>query len=89
MVRGTFALLLTLVACSSEQQRRPDASASDGSISTLDGSAAPSDSGLDSSTPDATGIPHCTDAGCFGPINTVGDVVDLLFVVDNSNSMIE
>jgi hypothetical protein len=73
---GWFALL---AACSSE---RPG----DGGVS-LD--AAPRDAGDAAARADADPEPPvgCRDGGCLGSIDLDGGVTDLLFVVDDSNSM--
>jgi hypothetical protein len=77
-----------LIACSSEPQARPDGgSPTDGGtrFPPFDAGPQPGDAALpDSSTADAPPVGQCLEAGCFGPIDPRGAVVDLLFVVDNS-----
>lgn len=89
MLRRALWLFALLSACSSEPQPHRDAAAPDASA-VLDG-AASSDAAIaaDASPRDAAMTPHCSDAGCFGPIPNAGETVDLLFIVDNSYSMIE
>lgn len=88
MVRRLLSCLLSasmLSACSGEPQRRPMRDGGPTEAGAIDGGVPAKDAETDARPRDPS---RCADAGCFGPIDTRNSVVDLLFVVDNSGSML-